>query len=449
MVVNATICFLPVSRTFVRFKKWNGRTDGRVMSEATGRKTAWALCDQGVISAGNFVTNLLLIRHLPAAEFGVFALLLNAMLFLNNLHAATVTYTVCIRGAQAEENTLRKVASGGMMATLAITLVNVIALFFASSYVGHRELLVFVIAASLCWQVQECLRTVFVSQQRFDRALGGDAISYLGQALLIGGLIFIGHVTLVEVFLIITVTSLVAALVQGAQVRPAAISWEWLTTFGRDIWTLGRWSVLAKLVAFFGMQAIPWVLAYRHGLRAVAGFQALFQLVALTNPILLSTNNLMTASIAKGRQEKTRFLQAAKKYMLYSGLIVGVYFAVLLVGGPRVMGIFYGRHSTYLGETSILPIFILAYALEFVSMYAGAILAGMEETRSVFLQQIWGMVVSIVLILPLVYRYGLRVAVEGLVLINGIRAVAGWYMVYSGVRSRKRSNSNAVLLVQR
>ena len=206
------------------------------MSEGTGRKTVWALCDQGIISAGNFFTNLILIRHLPAAEFGVFALFLNALLFLNNLHAATVTYTVCIRGAQAQDRILGKVATGGIIATLAITLINIVALFFASSYVGHRELLVFVIGASMCWQVQECLRTVFVSQQRFDRAMAGDAISYLGQAVVIGGLSFVGHLTLIEIFLVIMGTSLTAALLQGAQVRPAMISWDWLTTFGLDVW---------------------------------------------------------------------------------------------------------------------------------------------------------------------------------------------------------------------
>lgn len=418
------------------------------MSEAAGRKTVWALCDQGVISAGNFLTNLILIRHLAAAEFGVFALLLNAMLFLNNLHAATVTYTICIRGAQAQERVLSRVATGGVAATLAITLVNIVALFLASSYVGHRELLVFVIAASMCWQVQECLRTVFVSQQRFDRALAGDALSYLGQAVLIGGLCFVGHVTLVQIFLVIMATSLSAALLQGVQVRPAMISWEWLMTFGRDVWALGRWSVLAKLVAFFGAQAIPWVLAYRHGLASVAGFQALLQLVALTNPILLSTNNLLMVSIAKGRQEKTRFLHTAKSYMLYSAAIVSLYFVILLVGGTRVMALFYGRHTEYLSEAPLLPIFVLAYGLEFVSMYAGALLAGMEKTRSLFLQQLWGTLVSMILILPLVYLYGLRAAIEGLILINGVRALTGWYMVFSEVRAQRRTQSEPVLVAR-
>ena len=400
------------------------------MSDPTSRKTFWALCDQGVISGGNFVTNLILIRHLSAVQFGVFALLLNAMLFLNNIHASLVTYTVCIRGAQADEQSLGKVATGGVIATLGMAIVNVIALFVACSYVGHRWLLLFVVAAIVCWQIQESLRTVFVSQVRYDRAIGGDALSYLGQATLIAYWCFLGPPGLSKIFLAIAGTSALGALLQAIQLRPSAVNREWLRSFGGQIWILGRWSVLAKLVAFFSLQAFPWVLAYRHGLAAVAAFQSLFQLVALTNPILLSSNNLIMASIAKGNRQGTSFLGSAKKYMLYGGGMAGLYFAILLLGGGRVMALFYGRNSAYLLNAPLLGIFVVAYAFEFVSMFAGAILAGMEKTRPLFIQQVSGMAIAICIVLPLVARWGLRAAVFGLLLVNVTKAAAGWYMVY-------------------
>ena len=40
------------------------------MSDAAARRTFWAFADQGVISAGNFCTNLILIRSLPAQALG-------------------------------------------------------------------------------------------------------------------------------------------------------------------------------------------------------------------------------------------------------------------------------------------------------------------------------------------------------------------------------------------
>jgi O-antigen/teichoic acid export membrane protein len=414
------------------------------MSDPTSRKTFWALCDQGVISGGNFVTNLILIRHLSAVQFGVFALLLNAMLFLNNIHASLVSYTVCIRGAQADQRSLGKVATGGVIATLGMAIINVTALFVACSYVGHRWLLLFVVAAIVCWQIQECLRTVFVSQVRYDRAIGGDAISYLGQATLIAYWCFLGPPGLSKIFLVIASTSMLGALLQANQIRPSAVSREWLRSFGGQIWILGRWSVLAKLVAFFSLQAFPWVLAYRHGLPAVAAFQSLFQLVALTNPILLSSNNLIMASIAKGNQQGTSFLGSARKYMLYGGGMAGLYFAILLLGGGRVMALFYGKNSVYLLNAPLLGIFVVAYAFEFVSMFAGAILAGMEKTRPLFIQQVAGMAIAICIVLPLVARWGLRAAVFGLLLVNVSKAAAGWYMVYLARPGNPKPNDAVV-----
>jgi O-antigen/teichoic acid export membrane protein len=410
------------------------------MSDATSRRSFWALFDQGVISAGNFFTNVILIRHLSATEFGIFALLLNAMLFLNNVHASLVTYTICIRGAQANEGSLRKVATGGVVATLGLAIVNVIALYIASSYVAQRRLLLFIAAASVCWQIQEALRTVFVSKVSYERAIGGDAISYLGQAALIGCFCIFATPSLPTIFLVITGTSLLGALLQALQIRPSPVSREWLRSFGGEVWTLGRWSVLAKLVAFFSLQAFPWALAYRAGFAAVAVFQSLFQLVALTNPVLLSSNNLIMASIAKNRQQNAFFLKSAMKYMLFSGGIAAFYFVILLASGGRVMSLFYGRSSTYLQNASLLPIFVGAYALEFVSMFAGAILAGMERTRALFIQQACGMIISVCVVLPLIIRFGLRAALYGLLVVNVVKSLAGWYLVYLARPTKLRPN---------
>jgi O-antigen/teichoic acid export membrane protein len=401
------------------------------MSDAAAGKTFWAFLDQGVISAGNFCTNLILIRTLPENEFGVFALLLNAMLFLNNVHASTVTYTVLIRGAQADEELLGKVATGGLLATLGMAVLNVILLCFATSYVAHRELLLFVVGASLCWQIQEALRTVFISRLHYSRAIPGDAVSYLGQSVVLALFCYFAKPSLPAVFLIIAGTSLLGALLQGVQIRPNTVSLDWMTSFRNDVWLLGRWSVLAKLVAFFSLQAFPWFLAYRQGLVAVAAFQSLYQLVALMNPILLSSNNLIMASIAGHvRQRGASLLTAASKYMFLSSSIVTFYFVVLLLGGSRVMSFFYGRQSAYLSNAPLLPIFAFAYGLEFVSMFAGAILAGMEKTRPLFFQQLWGTLVAVCLVLPLIARFGLRAAVSGLLLVNAAKAISGWYLVY-------------------
>jgi O-antigen/teichoic acid export membrane protein len=141
------------------------------MSTGAYRTTSWALFDQAIVSGGNFLTNLVLIRTLAPTSYGAYALILNAVLFLNNLHTNMVAYPVCMRGARSDEEALRGVATGGLLATLIGVVINA-ALITAACLSIHRSFLIpVVIGAALFWQLQEILRTVFVSQLAYKRAL--------------------------------------------------------------------------------------------------------------------------------------------------------------------------------------------------------------------------------------------------------------------------------------
>ena len=65
---------------------------GKAMRATETRRGAWALADQGVVSIGNFVTTVLMIRSLHQAQFGMFNVAFEAMLWLNSLQASLVVY---------------------------------------------------------------------------------------------------------------------------------------------------------------------------------------------------------------------------------------------------------------------------------------------------------------------------------------------------------------------
>ena len=88
------------------------------MSTGVYRTTSWALIDQAIVSGGNFLTNLVLIRTLVPSAYGAYALVLNAMLFLNNLHTNMIAYPVCMAGARADDQQLRGITTGDLLVTL-------------------------------------------------------------------------------------------------------------------------------------------------------------------------------------------------------------------------------------------------------------------------------------------------------------------------------------------
>ena len=51
-------------------------TDSHPDSRSFLNRTGWAVADQAIVSFGMFAANIILARHLPSWEYGVFVLLL-------------------------------------------------------------------------------------------------------------------------------------------------------------------------------------------------------------------------------------------------------------------------------------------------------------------------------------------------------------------------------------
>lgn len=404
-------------------------------SSSSLRNTAWGLLDQGTVSAGNFLTNLLLLRALTPVNFGTYALLLNAMIFLNTVQQSLVGYPVCVRGAQAEGRRFRSVVMAGLLAALGLGLFNTLVMLGVCGYLGRLSLFVPAGLALVFWQLQDTARSGFISQLRQKGAFPADAVSYLGQAVLVGVLARLGMVTISRALWLIGATSLVAFAVQLWQLRPARPDPGELGSTLRDFWMLGRWSVPARFTGFFTLQAFPWVIAFRHGTAEVATYQALFQLLALSNPILVSMGNLIIASVARspGRQ-----VRAGAKYIALALGLVGGYLLLLAVAGPGFLGILYGRHSSYVGQMPLLRVFALAWMFEAIALLSTATLGGLEKVKGQFWIQLSGCVWAVAVALPLVYRRGLAAAGLGLLMVNVVRAVVGVGLVLRARRSVDR-----------
>jgi O-antigen/teichoic acid export membrane protein len=417
------------------------------MSAGVYRTTSWALLDQAIVSGGNFLTNLVLIRTLVPSSYGAYALVLNAMLFLNNLHANMIAYPVCMAGASSNDEQLRGVATGGLLATLMAVVTNATLITVACFSIHRRSLIPVVIGALLFWQLQETLRTVFASRLAYQRAVPGDAVSYLGQAAVVAMICWHRVPGLRLVFWVVLGTSLLAGVGQALQIRPSKIDRATLRRFFNNLWRLGKWSTLAKVAAFFTFQAFPWLLAYTSGLSAVASFQSLFQLVALSNPLLFGFNNLIIASIAnRNNNSGISPWTAAVKQIRLAAILFALYFSALATFGSFFMKVVYGSHSPYIANAPLLRYFALAYALEAVAMFASAILGGLGETLFNFIAQLCPMIVSVLIVFPWIMHSGLKAAVIGLVLVAGTRAATACYLAFLGMEKQGRAASEAALI---
>lgn len=392
------------------------------------QRTIWAVADQCSVSAGNFLTNLVLLRVLLPVEFGTYALLLNGIIFFSTVQQALVTYPLCVRGARATPRQFQRLVGFALLGTgLLVACILAPTLSIAGIFLKRPTVIWAAVLAMFFWQLQDTIRAAFIARMEQRRALLGDALSYLGQALFLGCVSLRLRPSLPLVFATVAVTSLVALLIQSWQLRPAIPPRRSLKPIVGEFWFLGRWTVVAKILGFLTLQAFPWLILLRHGRLQVAGFQAIFQLLAFTNPLLFSLGSLITATVAKQRDFRT---PAVLRYILLATGLVGSYLLVLAVAGRPIMRLLYGSHSPYLAFASLIRIFALAWIFEIVAQLATAILGGLREPRSLFHLQVVGAFAAVLVALPLSYVYGVFTAGFGLLLINVLRASTGVLLLW-------------------
>ena len=394
----------------------------------------WAIADQCAVSGGNFFTNLILIRTLVPAEFGTYALFLNAINFFNTIHQAFIAYPLCVRGARARAGQFQRILTFALIATTLVILMPFgPVLSLVGIYLNRSTVILAAVSAMLFWQLQNTLRAGFIAKLEQRRALAGDAISYIGQAVLLGLICIRTKPSLSVIFWTVAGTSLLALAVQCWQLRPALPPRRTLRSMAHEVWFLGRWNVVAQLVGFLTLQAFPWLILMRHGRVEVAGFQAILLFLTFTNPLLFSVGNLITATVAKHGNYR---LPSVRNYLLLVIGAVGPYLLLLGFAARYMMRMVYGSHSHYLAYAPLMSLFAAAWLFEVIALLTTAILGGLREPRSIFFLQLTGAVVAVMIALPWIYWKGLIVAGFAMLLVNSVRAAVGIYLLL-----RRRSDT--------
>lgn len=380
---------------------------------------AWALADQAVVSLGNFLTSVLLIRHWhgSAQTFGQYALVFGVALFLNNVHAALVTYPLTVRGAASSGEGLRRMASSAL--ALGMSLAPILALgLIAATMAAHRpSLLPFAAGAMLLWQGQETLRRALLAKLRHRDALPGDAIGYLGQAVVIWLMTRRSSgaaITPEAAFAVIGLTSLAGALVQACQLGVVPGGWASLRRSMGDSWRIGRWVLFAALVGAVSTYASPWTLQGAGGAVEVARFSALATMLNLTNPVMITVSGLIVPAVAAVRAQGLGAVRRATgQYALLGAVLLLPYLAILLLMPRLALIAFYGAESPYLGLTLYLRVFAAGYAMTYGVMICTGVLNGLEQARGTFAAAFIASAANCVTTVPLAIRFGLIGATLG------------------------------------
>jgi len=398
-------------------------------------RSFWTLSDQAVVSLGNFGTNLILARHLPALEYGAFALLFGVLLFINRLHSSLVTYPVSSRGAAATPQQLKHMTALALVITCLLVIPCGLVVGVAAYAVDHFAATLWILGAGLAWQLQEVTRRALFAHLRQRDAIWGDGISYLGQAVCLGLTIGRG-LPFWAIFAILAATSLAGAAVQAAQLGLAKIHHGSVVPTALEWWRLGRWVMFTNLCSLVTVQASPWVLTYFYGTVAAGAVQAVTNLLGVSHPVMFGMSGLvvpLTAHTA-AREGRPAAARAAIHFTLQGVAMLVPYYLILLLVPHLALRIFYGPTSPYLAYAGAVRWFAIGYTFLYLAQMLGGLMNGLESNKEAFNAQAAAMAITAFVALPMAALGGVTWACAGVALASITRFAASVWLMQPVIR---------------
>lgn len=412
------------------------------------KRSFWAMADQGAVSLGNFGLNIMLARHFELigdlGSYGAFWVLMELMYFLNGIQSAILIYPLTVWGVALDRDELGRLTSRSLTLTLMAGPLLLL-IMIATAMVAHVGLAVGIWAgaALVAWQLQELTRRALMAHLKFRAAFIGDAIGYLGQFAVIAGFSLWSTLDLQRTFQVITLTLVIACLVQAIQLGLRRTEWHDIFAFARRCWGTGKWILYGNMTNVFSGALFNWNFAYWAGLERVGIYYGLINMTRPAHPLAFAVVTLITPTAAKALKTEGmgRAKRSALRFTLLGALMLAPYLGVLILFPTLSLNLVYHENSAYAPYKFLVQVSVVAVALVYVGMAAGAFLNGVERVRESFVGQVVYAAAYLLVVLPATARFGLHGAIIGWLVAAVLRAVVNGYFA---IRARDPQSDPAV-----
>jgi O-antigen/teichoic acid export membrane protein len=390
-------------------------------------RASWTLVDQCVVSLGNFALNVQLARDLAVSDYGKFALFLGAIFALRCFDYSLISYPISVRLHSEGSDDHADLLANSVLIAAALGLVLVLVFGAGIQLLGGGDILFAAAACYLCWQAQETMRRCLLANFRYRAAVAGDAVSFIGQAVAIALLAWVGSLTLTSALYAMSVTFVAGAVVHASKLQFGRPNVAQAMKLARDYFALGKWSLVYYEVLILRLQLFPWALAAMAGTAATAAFQAAANVANVMNPISLGIGNAIPqaaahAHVTGGVHGAWR---TARGYILFGIPPILVICAAGLVAPQLLLRLMYGASSPYLDAALTVQLLVIAVAAEYAGEMIGKTLLGVGAGRLASFVIALGLA-SAVLTLPLIWMFGVVGAALALAITNLVRFVVAW-----------------------
>ncbi len=402
----------------------------------------WAVSDQLIISATNFITTVLLARGLSQLEFGAFALGLSVVLFAANLQFGLVTQPHNVLGAAKQgQDYVRYTTStafGQLLLVGLLLVVGFVSWLIVDALGGAAaSIILALLPLAACWQLQEMVRRFLYTEGRITAALVNDVLTYGTRGLVIASLWWLDRLTVTAAFYGMAAASFLGLLLGIWQIRKQftrRIEWSVL----RDNWHYGKWLAGTEIVGFWlSSQLFIYLAAGILGVAVVGVLKAVDVVFGPARVLASVFNSVLPIRFSHTLATRGESVchRQLKRAMFLALPLFGAYCALIAVFSDFVLRILFG--ATYVEFGPVLALYSLCAFFGYVSGILGTALRAKRLTRQVFTNRLIASLFAIPIGWSLIHALGIYGAVLGMVATYSSLCLLFWS---SYRRDRQRSS---------
>jgi O-antigen/teichoic acid export membrane protein len=409
-------------------------------------RASWTLVDQGVVSSGSFLLNVLLARSFSDHDYGEFTLFIAAIFFLRTIDYSLISYPLSVQLCVVTDDERAGLLGNTALLSVALSLVLAVVVALGITLLEVDEILLPACLCFLCWQAQETPRRCLLAEFRYREAVAGDGVAFLGMPLSIALLLWIDSdaVTLSSALYVMAAAFAIGAFVHASKLRFAWPDFTEMRLLARENLSIGKWSLVNYQLVLVRGQLFPWVLAGAAGTVATASFQAGANIANMMAPIILGIGNAIPQVAAHAHRTGGIIgaSRAARGYVLFGLAPVLVICAAGVLIPELLLRTVYGPSSPYLAAAIGLQLLVIAGVADYVAETASKTLLGVQAGRLASLVNVVAVAAAAVLAFALIGRLGVFGACLGVLIASLVRA-AGAVLAIAWLIADERSRVSA------
>lgn len=398
------------------------------------KRSIASVLDQALLSGLNFSIGIYLISTVPKGEYGLYVQLFAVgVLFCGVVDALVANALANLSSRHPPEVMAGKVATAQVIARLLGTLLALLGggLAFGLQWddpLGHGRgwvALAFVTyVGSLAFR--DFKRVLLYLDQRSVDVLRLDGL-FVGLALAGGlGLHLMEHVSLVSIFIVLTLANTLALMVSPAVTRVAEFRWPDVVAAWSECWAITRWALPGLALGWMGNSLYLYVAGFQLGLEATAELNASRLLLMPMTLLTVAWQQMARADVAQliMRGQRDAFPPFLTKSALVILVPMTLYLGALYFLYGPVAGLISADKYVYFSELLTLwIIYLLVYAIKFVGT---VLMVGFGDFLTLLKMNVTSLVLQGLLLLILPPIWGIHSVVICLVASELLEAVVIW-----------------------